>query len=426
MADKKINTFRAFRNRNYALFFTGQSISQIGTQMQATGISWVVYTVTQSTFMLGLSVFSLLFPRFLFSLLGGIAADRYNRYNIMLVTQIASMIQATLLAILTLTNHYFVWELLSLNVLLGTINAFDSPARQPMVHEMINNKEDLPNAVAFNSSLVNFARIAGPALAGIILAKFGAGTCFLLNALSFIAVIGSLLLMKLPAHNHPLPVKKGIAAELTEGFVYLKHTPAISIILLMISLLSLLVLPYDTLMPVFAKMVFKGNATTYGYISSSIGIGAILGGLFLASLKSGTHRLKKILLLNTLILGIGLILFSHTGYFPLALICAIVFGFGAMSQTTICLTIVQVHTDANMRGRVMSYVIMAIAGMLPLGSLLVGMISQQIGAPNMLLCQGIMALIITAVFAKLLKNERLNEKDMKQVEETEDMVLEKI
>jgi MFS family permease len=187
--------FRAFRNRNYRLFFTGQSVSQIGTWMQGTGVSWVVYTMTHSEFMLGLTIFATLFPRFLFSILGGIVADWYSRYKILLVTQIASMIQALILAIITLSNHYAVWELLTLSAFLGVINAFDSPARQPLVHEMVNDPEDLPNALALNSSMVNFARIGGPALAGIVLQKFGAGTCFLLNAVSFVAVIISLLLM---------------------------------------------------------------------------------------------------------------------------------------------------------------------------------------------------------------------------------------
>jgi MFS family permease len=422
--NRKINTFRAFRNRNYTLFFIGQSISQIGTWMQGTGVSWVIYMLTHSTFMLGLALFANLFPRFLLSLFGGIVSDRYNRYKILLVTQIASMIQAVLLAILTLTNHYFVWELLTLSAILGMINAFDSPARQPLVHEMINDKSDLPNALALNSSMVNFARIVGPALSGIILAKYGAGICFLLNALSFVAVITSLLLMKLPPYK-PSPVKNKINSELSEGFTYLKKTPAISMILLMVSLVSLLVLPFETLLPVFAKVIFKGDASTFGYIRSFIGLGAIGGTFFLASLKPGAD-LKRVLLVNTIILGIGLILFSHTNYFPLAMLFATIFGFGAMSQTTICLTIMQVNTVANMRGRVMSYLIMAMAGMLPLGGLLIGSISQRIGAPNTILCQGIIALTIVAAFSNFLRDDKLNKKNSKQLEVIEDRIIEKI
>ncbi len=398
--------FRAFRNRNYRLFFSGQSVSQIGTWMQGTGVSWVVYTMTHSEFMLGLTIFATLFPRFLFSLLGGIVADWYSRYKILLITQIASMIQAVILAIITLSNHYAVWELLTLSAILGVINAFDSPARQPMVHEMVNDPEDLPNALALNSSMVNFARIAGPALAGIVLQKFGAGICFLLNALSFIAVIISLLLMKLPMHDNPAPIKKKISSELSEGFAYLKQTPEISMVIVMVSLISLFVLPYDTLLPVFAKVIFKGDSATYGYIRSFSGLGALAGGFFLAAVKPGIDN-KKLLMASTIILGVGIMVFSHISYFPVAMLFAAIFGFGGMAQTTICLTIVQVRTEARMRGRVMSYLLMAMTGMLPIGSLLTGAISQKIGAPDTLLFQGILALLIAVVFANFLKRDNL-------------------
>lgn len=423
--DSKPSTFRVFRSRNYRLFFTGQSISQIGTWMQGTGVTWVVYTMTHSTFMLGLTIFATLFPRFLFSLLGGIVADWYNRYKILLITQIASMLQATLLTVITLTNHYTVWELLTLSAILGVINAFDSPARQPLVHEMINDKADLPNALALNSSLVNFARIVGPALAGIVLQKFGAGICFLINALSFLAVIISLLLMKLPPYQNLAPVKKKISTELAEGFNYLKYTPLISMVILLVSLVSLLVIPYDTLLPVFAKVIFKGDASTFGYIRSFTGVGAIAGTFYLISLKPEADLLK-VLFLNTFILGMGIILFSHVSYFPLAMVFSMLIGFGAMAQTTVCLTIVQVHTDVHMRGRVMSYLIMSMTGMIPLGSLLVGTISQQIGAPNTLLCQGFIAILIAAAFANFLRKNKLNKKKSDELENVDEVIVDEI
>jgi MFS family permease len=421
---RKINTFKAFRNRNYSLFFSGQSISQIGTWMQRTGVSWVVYTITHSTFMLGLSIFASQFPSFLFSLFGGIVSDRYNRYKILLFTQTASLIQALLLAILVLAKHYTVWEILSLSVILGVINAFDVPARQPLVHELISDKTELPNAMALNSSMVNLARLIGPALSGIILQKLGAGICFLLNAVSFIAVIISLLLLKLPPYKKPLEKKK-FTSELSEGFSYLKHTPSISMIILMLTAISLLVLPYDTLLPVFAKVIFKGDAVTFGYIYSFIGLGAIAGTFFLASLKPGTN-IKIVLLINTIIMGIGLMFFSHVSYFPLAMLFAILSGFGAMSQGTICITIIQVNADANMRGRVISYLAMAMFGMLPLGSLLIGTISQHIGAPDAMFCQGIMALIIAAVFYNFLRKDKLDKKNAKEFKEAEDLIMGKI
>ncbi|SDS56066.1 Predicted arabinose efflux permease, MFS family [Mucilaginibacter mallensis] len=422
--DKIISTFRAFRSRNYSLFFAGQSISQIGTWMQRTGVSWMVYTMTHSAFMLGLTVFASQFPSFLFSLLGGIASDRYNRYKVLLITQTASMIQAVLLAVLVLINHYTVWEILALSVVLGIVNAFDVPARQPLIHEMVTDKADLPNALALNSSMVNIARLVGPALSGIILVKYGAGACFLINAISFIAVIISLLLMKLPAYIPPSITKK-VGSELVEGFVYLKNTPSISVMMLMLGLISLLILPYNTLLPVFAKVIFKGDAATFGYINSFIGLGAVAGSVFLASLKPNAD-LKIVLLINSIIFGICLIFFSHISYFPLAMLFAALSGFGMMSQTTIFITIIQVESDKAMRGRVMSYVAMAYFGMLPIGSLLIGAISQQIGAPNAILCQGIISLIIVAAFYKFLTSGRRGRANAEQLKEAEEMEIEQV
>jgi MFS family permease len=423
-SSKRINTFRSFNNRNYALFFSGQSVSLIGTWMQRTGVSWLVYTMTHSPVKLGLTIFASQFPSFLFSLFGGILSDRYPRHRILLFTQTASMIQAVLLAALTYSGHYTVWQILILSSILGIINAFDVPARQPLIHSLIENKADLPNALALNSSMVNIARLVGPALSGIVLGKFGAGVCFIINAVSFLAVIISLSLMKLPAFISP-SVKKKITSDLAEGFSYLGNTPAIRTVLLMLTAVSLLVLPYDTVLPVFAKVIFRGGAATFGYIYSFIGLGAIGGTFFLASLKPGSH-LKNLLLMSTVVLGIGLIFFSHISYFPLAMLFAALSGFGSMTQNTICITIIQVEAEPNMRGRVMSYIALAYFGMLPVGSLLIGFISQKIGSPNMLLCQGIIALIIAGLFFKPLRPENLRKKQIQQLREIEPVVAQNI
>jgi MFS family permease len=415
----KPSVFRAFSSRNYLLFFCGQSLSLVGTWMQRTGVSWVIYTMTQSTFMLGLSVFASQFPSFIFSLAGGVLSDRYNRLTILMVTQIASLIQAAALAVLTLTGNASVPAILSLSVLLGIINAFDVPARQPLVHELIQNKEDVANAVALNSSMVNMARLIGPALSGLVLHYAGAGVCFLANAMSFIAVIISIAMMRLPQQAPSVEKKEG---TFREGWTYVKATPSISMILFILMLLSLLVLPYDTLMPVFAKEVFKGDASTFGYISSFMGIGAVTGTLFLASLKKGTD-LKIVLLINTIVLGIGLMIFSQISSFPLAMVFAVISGFGGMSLTTICLTILQVKTKAHMRGRVMSLLAMAFFGMLPVGSLLIGTVSQHIGAPDALLCAGALGIVIAAVFAKFLRSDRLSKKQARAFEEVENEVM---
>ncbi len=413
ISDKLNHTFRAFRSRNYALFFSGQFLSLIGTWMQRTAVSWLIYTITHSALMLGLSIFASQFPSLVFSLLGGIVSDRYHRYKILLITQTASMVQAVLLAVLTLTNHAAVWQILTLSVVLGIINSFDVPARQPLIHELVNHKEDVPNALALNFSMVNLARLIGPALSGIVLGSFGAGTCFLLNALSFVAVIISLLLIKLPPYQKKL-AQANIQSQFVEGFAYLKKTPQIAVVIVLISLVSLLVLPYDILLPVFAKVVFNSGATTFGFISSFIGLGAICASLFLASFKQNSDSQQKALWVNIVLLGVGLILFSHISYFPMAMLFAALSGFGGMAQNTICLTIIQMNTDEVMRGRVMSYVAMAYFGMLPLGSLMIGAISQRLGAANTMLGQGILALLIGGIFYWYLQNMAKHKKTLRK------------
>ncbi len=399
-----ISTFTAFRSRNYRLYFSGQSISLIGTWMQRTAVYWVIYVETHSAFMLGLTAFSIQFPSFLFSLFGGVVSDRYNRYRVLLFTQAASLAQAALLAILVLFNAYTVWEVLSLSVLLGIINAFDVPARQALVYDMVDHKEDLANAIALNSSMVNLARLLGPAVAGIVLEKLGAGTCFLINALSFVAVILSLLFMRLPRYipsTHP----KNAMGELKEGLLYLKQTPEISFVILLLACMSLLVMPFSTLLPIYAKEIFQGNASTFGYLNSFIGLGAVCGTFFLASLKKGAD-FRKILFINTLVFGAGLILFSHCTLFPLALFFAVLSGFGMMSQTTISNTIIQTTVSPEMRGRVISYFAMAFFGMMPLGALLIGAVSHLIGTPDTILAEGISALLITFTFYSFMRKAK--------------------
>jgi len=410
---KNLETFRAFQSRNYRLYFAGQSVSLIGTWMQRTAVYWVIFSQTHSTFMLGLTAFAAQFPSFALSLWGGVISDRYNRYKVLLATQIASLIQAVILTVLIIVNPSAVWAILAISVALGIINAFDVPSRQSLVYEMIEKKQDLPNALALNSSMVNLARLLGPALAGIVLERFGESFCFGLNAFSFVAVITSLLMMKLPPYV-PNEKRKKISKDLKEGFAYLKHTPSITTVIIMLACMSLLVLPFTTLLPVYAKVIFAGNASTFGFLNSFIGLGAILGGVYLASQKTGSD-LRKILMVNTVIFGVGLIIFSHMTSLPLALIFAAVAGFGMMSQTTISNTIIQTNVIPEMRGRVLSYFVMAFFGMQPLGALLIGSVSQYIGTPNTILAEGIAALIILFLFIPYLrknlkkKNNNINE-----------------
>jgi len=412
-----ITTFRAFKSRNYRLYFTGQSASLIGTWMQKTAVSWVIYSLTHSTFMLGLTLFASQFPSFLFSLMGGVVSDRYNRFKVLLITQVASMIQAVLLSALIFANHYQVWEILSLSVLLGVINAFDVPARQALVYEMVDDKDDLPNALALNSSMVNLSRLIGPGIAGIVLEKFGDGTCFLLNAISFMAVIASLIMMRLPKYVKKAH-KKNVFGELKEGFGYIKRTPSIRFVIIMLGLISLFVLPFSTLIPYYAKDVFKGTASTFGIIDSFIGLGAFSGAIFLASQKAGAN-LKQILFINTIVFGTGLILFSHETYYPLALIFVTIAGFGMMSQITVSNTLIQTTVAPNMRGRVISFYAMAFFGMQPLGGLIVGSISKWIGTTDTLMGEGIAALLIAGLHWRYLHKEKLKAQEEALLEHQE-------
>jgi MFS family permease len=404
---KNFRTFSSFKSRNYRLYFTGQSVSLIGTWMQKTAVSWVVYTLTHSTFMLGLTLFASQFPSFLFSLMGGVVSDRYNRYKVLLTTQIASLIQAVLLAILILVGHYTVWEILGLSVVLGVINAFDVPARQSLVYEMVDDKNDLPNALALNSSMVNLSRIIGPGIAGLVLESVGNGACFMLNALSFVAVIGSLLMMRLPVYMKKERTKN-VFGELNEGWAYLKRTPSISFVLIMLALISLMVLPFSTLIPYYAKDVFHGTASTFGVLDSFIGLGAFSGAIFLASQKTGAN-LKRILFINTLVFGAGLILFSHEHNYPLALFFVTIAGFGMMSQITVSNTLIQTTVAPDMRGRVISFYAMSFFGMQPLGGLLVGALSKWVGTTDTLMGEGVAALLIGMLHWRYLHKEKLRQ-----------------
>jgi MFS family permease len=399
-----ISTFNAFKSRNYRLYFTGQSVSLIGTWMQKTAVSWVIYSLTHSKFMLGLTLFSTMFPSFLFSFIGGVVSDRYNRYKLLLLTQVVSMVQAILLTLLIFFGHYTVWEILSLSVLLGIVNAFDVPARQSLVYDMVDDKKDLPNALALNSSMVNLSRLIGPGIAGLVIEKFGDDVCFGLNALSFVAVIISLLMMRLPVFI-PRQRTKNILGDLREGLLYVRKTPDISFVIGMLALISLLVLPFSTLIPVYAKDIFHGTASTFGVIDSVIGLGAFSGAIFLASLKPGSN-LRKILAINTFVFGTGLILFSHTTLYPLALLFAMIAAFGMMSQITISNTLIQTTVDPAMRGRVISIYAMAFFGMQPLGGLIIGFASQYIGVENTLLGEGIIALAIGVLHVRFLKKRK--------------------
>ena len=419
----KNNTFSSFKNRNFRLFFIGQSISLMGTWMQKTAVSWVIYSLTQSKFMLGVSVFATLFPTALVSLYGGIVADRYSRYKVLLSTQIISLLQAVLLTLaIVFFKQFAVWVIIILSVVLGIINGFDMPARQSLIKDLIIDKANLPNALALNSSMVNLAKLIGPALAGIVLEKYSDVACFGLNAFSFIPVILSLLLMKLPKVKINPKTDKNLKKEFAEAIIYIKNTTEVSSIIIFVSVMSLLVLPFTTLTPVFAKDIFKGSASTLGIIDGVIGFGALLGALFLASLKQGSN-LSKVLAINTLVFGLGLMLFSQILIFPMALLFITVGAFGMMSVRTISNTIVQIHVPNRFRGRVISIYLMALTTMMPIGSLLIGAVSHYIGVKATVLIEGLIALIIAVFYGWYSKKEKLKKEEKSLLQHQSEEVL---
>lgn len=418
----KDKLFAAFRSRNYRLYFFGQSLSLIGTWMQRTAVYWLVYEISDSALILGITVFCGQFPSFLFSMLGGVVSDRYNRFRVLLSTQVASLVQALLLAVLVYQGEYALWHILFLTAALGFINAFDVPARQAMVYDMVVQKVHLPNAIALNSSMVNVARLVGPALAGVVLARFGAEICFLSNAFSFMAVIVSLLLMRLPPFI-PRERRSTIATELKEGFHYLRITPEISKVMLMLAGVSLFSLPFITLLPVYAREIFDGDASTFGWLNSFVGLGAVSGALFLASMRPGTN-LKKVLFRSTILFAIGLLAFSYMTFFPVASVFITLAGFGMMAQTTLSNTLIQTTVAPSMRGRVISYYAMAFFGMQPIGGLLVGTSADAIGAPLTMLIQGIATLLIAVASFPFLRRDILLRKQRMKLRQVEQQVIE--
>lgn len=389
---------RAFRHRNYRLFFSGQCLSLIGTWMQQTALGWLVYRMTGSAFLLGLVAFAGQAPSFFAAPAAGVVVDRWNRHRVLLWTQSMSMIQASALAALVLTDTVQVWHILFLSVFMGLVNSFDMPARQSFVLQLVEDKKLLGNAIALNSSMVHLARMIGPPIAGLIIAVYGEGVCFLMNAVSYIAVLSSLLLMRgIPSHGRG---HDGKAIQfLKEGFSYAFGFLPIRSIILLLAFTSLVGMPYMVLMPVFAKDIMLGDSHTLGIMMGAIGVGSLSGALFLASRKS-VAGLEKIIPFASATLGVGLIAFSHVRFFPLALFVLMATGFGMMVQLTSSNSVLQTVVEEDKRGRVMSLYTMGFMGTVPFGSLIYGALAHRIGAPNTLVLGGICCLIGAFLFAR--------------------------
>lgn len=396
--------FRALSHRNYRLFFGGQGISLIGTWMQQIAMSWLVYRLTDSALLLGVVGFTSRIPTFLLASLAGVLADRWNRHRVLVITQTLSMIQAMILAILVLTGTIAVWHIIFLSLSLGLINALDIPTRQSFVVDMIEKREDLGNAIALNSSIVNGARLIGPSVAGMLIATLGEGMCFLLNGLSFIAVIFALLAMKITPKKREAQSSK-VFQGLKEGFSYAFGFAPIRSVLLLLGLVSLMGMPFTVLMPIFAEKILHGGPQALGFLSGATGVGAIAGSIYLASRKS-VLGLGRIIVISSNLFGIGLIGFSLSRLFWLSLLMMLLTGFGMMVEMASSNTVLQTIVEEDKRGRIMSFYTMAFMGMVPFGSLLAGTLANNIGAPNTVMIGGVACILGSVLFAKKLPSLR--------------------
>lgn len=399
--------FKALKSKNFKLFFYGQSVSVIGTWMQKTAISWMVYSITGSVFLLGLATFLSMIPSLFLAPLAGSIIGRYDRHKAMLLLQSMAMTQAGALAVLIYLKIYNINFILALSLIQGIINAFDMTCRQTMMIDIVDNKEDLPNAVALNSTLNNFARIAGPALAGIILHNYGEDICFIGNFLSYIPVLISLLMMKITPHIKAVDKFK-MLEDFIEGFDYVKKEAEMAKMLLMLMCSSLFVISFNTLMPVFAKDIFSGNAQTFSWFESAAGIGSILSAIYLANLKKSDH-MSKIMIAASLLLGFSIIILAYSNSLTVALICMALSGVGMMAQTSSINIYVQTQSAVNMRSRSISYYLMAYQGMIPVGSLIIGYVSHIIGTRHTVAIQGIICILSVIVYVYYKKHKTSEE-----------------
>ena len=403
------DTVRSLRHRNFQLFFSGQSISLIGTWMDNIAEAWLVYRLTGSSLLLGTVAFAGQIPVFLLSPVGGMVADRFNRRTVVIVTQFASMIFAFILAMLTLTKRVTVQEVIVLAALMGAVNAFDIPARQSFLVEMVG-REDLMNAIALNSTIFNGARIIGPSIAGILVASIGEGWCFFANSVSYIAVIAGLFMMRLPAKpavvHHDSPFE-----HIVEGFRYVRNTAPIRALLLLIGLVSLVAMPYSVLMPIFAAKVLHGNARTLGILMGATGVGAMCGALMIAS-RRGVRGLGKFVPIACAGFGVSLILFAFSRWWVLSAILLVPVGFSVMTQMSASNTLVQSMVPDRLRGRTMAIYSMMFMGMAPFGALVAGAAAGHIGAPMTVAIGGALAIAGAIAFARYLPKIRLEAREL--------------
>jgi MFS family permease len=398
------NAPKALNNPNLRLYFAGQIVSLIGTWMQQMALSWMVYRLTNSSYMLGLVGFASQAPTFLITPFGGIIADRVNRKKLVLITQTLAMIQATALAWLSFSENPQIEHLIALGAFMGLINAIDLPTRQTFLVDMLSSREELPNAIAVNSSIVTLTRLIGPALAGIFIAWAGERMCFVANAVSYVAVIIALIFVKAKQKEF-VGVRPNAILQLKEGFQYAFSFGPIRALLVMIAAVSLFCMPYSVLMTAFAKDVFHGDATTLGVLTTGSGVGSLIGAVYLSSRK-GVLGLGRWIVISCLLFGAGLIGFGLTSNLWIALPMLAVAGFGSMILMAASNTILQTLVDEDKRGRVMSIYTMCFMGLAPFGSVVAGWLSTNMGLGKTVLASGAFAVVISVGFATKLRKIR--------------------
>ncbi len=401
--DRFGTTVRALRHRNFRLFFSGQLISLIGTWMQSVAQAWLVYRLTDSIVLLGAVGFAGQIPVFLMSTFGGMVADQYSRHRILLLTQTASMCLALVLGILTLSGRIEVWHIFVIASCMGIVNGFDIPTRQSFVFEMVG-RADLQNAIALNSSMFNAARVVGPALAGILVAWVGEAWCFLINGTSYIAVLSSLLAMRLPPHVRPVSSETPLR-RILEGFRFAARTGPIRALFVLLALVSFVAMPYTVLMPVFARQILGGGPDTLGMLMGAAGLGALAGSITLAS-RRGVRGLGRWIAAAAAGFGVSLVLFSFSRNLWLSVILLVPVGFTMVVQMAASNTLIQSMVPDALRGRVMALYSMIFMGMAPLGSLLAGAIAQRMGAPFAVALGGSVCVLGAFVFFLRLPSHR--------------------
>jgi MFS family permease len=390
----------ALRSKNYQLFFAGQGISLIGTWMTQLATIWLVYDLTNSPLMLGVVGFSSQIPSFFLAPFGGVFVDRFSRYRTLIGTQVLAMIQSLTLAALALTGVIQVWHIIALSLFQGFINALDAPARQAFVPELVERREDLANAIAINSTMINGARLIGPAIGGLLIARVGTAYCFLFDGLSYIAVIAALLAMKVKPWKNVVTQGNPLQ-EVKEGFIYAFSFPPIRAILLLSALVSLMGLQNTILVPVIAEQVLKGGAESLGFLMAASGVGALTGGIYLAT-RQTILGIGKLIAFAPAILGVGLIAFSLSRFLPFSLFTMLFVGLGTILQIAGSNTFLQTIVEDDKRGRLMSLYTMSFLGMIPVGNLLGGILANRIGAPNTLIIDGIVCILGSIFFSRQL------------------------